>query len=80
MKCPACDYPLEAHQPVSGKRAPGPGDFSICCGCGDVQRFENSASVRLATPPDYVGLHRHTLSAIFRAQAAVRAMRTKVTP
>ncbi len=53
--CPSCGVKLNSATMAdakAGRKAPGPGDFSVCIGCAQVLRYEPDMTVRNALPEE----------------------------
>lgn len=56
--CPACGYRLDAAMDAAGSdAAPGPGDFTVCFGCGAVLRYTDELGVRLVKEDEIDALY-----------------------
>ena len=49
MKCPNCNYSLEAHTSIGDAAKPEHGDYSICINCTEYLKFDQDLHLVKAT-------------------------------
>jgi hypothetical protein len=78
-RCPHCGYKTDAATAVNEAetRAPEPGDFSVCFGCGEINKFDDHMALIKVSATTLATADEDVRDELFLAQTSVRLFLAK---